>query len=85
MFQASDTPSSKVRTRLLKPSEIEDAVTDASSASSEPLTHVFAYSLKGLQAQTWYSVAVQTRNEAGWSPVSEEFQFVTSAIGKGGI
>ena len=42
----------------------------------------FAYNIKGLAAFTKYEIRVQTKNEAGWSPASEVFEFTTSSIGK---
>ncbi len=61
---------------MLKPSDVESVGTDGGADAA-----YFAYNVKGLMANTRYSVRVATLNEAGWSPVSTQFQFTTSQTG----
>ncbi|XP_035794906.1 netrin receptor DCC-like [Anopheles albimanus] len=47
---------------------------------SEPLTHVMAFTLRGLQHSSVYEAIVQAKNRYGWNEVSDIFQFYTQRI-----
>ncbi|EDS42310.1 conserved hypothetical protein [Culex quinquefasciatus] len=47
---------------------------------SEPLTHVMAFTLRGLLPASVYEAIVQAKNRYGWNEVSDIFQFYTQRI-----
>ncbi|XP_055525048.1 neurotrimin isoform X1 [Wyeomyia smithii] len=47
---------------------------------SEPLTHVMAFTLRGLLPSSVYESIVQAKNRYGWNEVSDIFQFYTQRI-----
>lgn len=68
--------------------ESESSDNEVAESDDAPLEAIaddsvwFGYNIKGLQPQTKYEIRVQTQNEAGWSPESEQLVFSTSHIGK---
>ncbi|XP_052863574.1 limbic system-associated membrane protein [Anopheles cruzii] len=55
-------------------------LTPAPRPPSEPLTHVMAFTLRGLQHSSVYEAIVQAKNRYGWNEVSDIFQFYTQRI-----
>ncbi|XP_058447791.1 neurotrimin-like [Malaya genurostris] len=47
---------------------------------SEPLSHVMAFTLRGLLPSSVYESIVQAKNRYGWNEVSDIFQFYTQRI-----
>ncbi|XP_058119002.1 hemicentin-1 isoform X1 [Anopheles ziemanni] len=55
-------------------------LTPAPRPPSEPLTHVMAFTLRGLQHSSVYEAIVQAKNRYGWNEVSDIFQFYTQRL-----
>lgn len=45
--------------------------------STEPLTHIMSYTIRGLYPSSVYEAIVQAKNRYGWNEVSDIFQFYT--------
>lgn len=55
-------------------------LTPSARPITEPLTHVMAFTLRGLQPSSVYEAIVQAKNRYGWNEVSDIFQFYTQRI-----
>ena len=52
-------------------------LTPSARPITEPLTHVMAFTLRGLQPSSVYEAIVQAKNRYGWNEVNAQTYFYT--------